>query len=278
MQMWSLNTYLYGPKDDLKHSSVESFGSLCEAELRGMTFVYALSPGQDIIFSSCCNLTLLKRKQKWRDRVGRFMAACDDVALLHSAVVNSISRALLYDLYPYVWDLRNTLLVAKAFICWLGERDIVDDLILTILSFVMCLGASLALCPEYSLVLENELGVTVGILDVCSFAKRCQATWRPAMKDKYPSRLHETSGHSATKEALLYFHEEQDYPDYLLYHFSSQLRLEGLPELVDCSVSRSLLTALLMSLKAKGSQIKWITNRISDKAGISGDPPWRSMA
>lgn len=63
--------------------------------------------------------------EDWRARAGRFLAVCDDVALLHSAVVNSINRAVLYDLYPYIWDLRNTLLVAKAFICWLGERDTV---------------------------------------------------------------------------------------------------------------------------------------------------------
>uniref|UniRef100_A0A672RZ63 protein O-GlcNAcase n=1 Tax=Sinocyclocheilus grahami TaxID=75366 RepID=A0A672RZ63_SINGR len=69
-----------------------------------------------------------KKVEEWRDRAGRFLAACDDVALLHSAVVNSINRALLYDIYPYIWDLRNTLLVAKAFICWLGERDSMDDL------------------------------------------------------------------------------------------------------------------------------------------------------
>uniref|UniRef100_A0A671K7K0 protein O-GlcNAcase n=1 Tax=Sinocyclocheilus anshuiensis TaxID=1608454 RepID=A0A671K7K0_9TELE len=272
-----------------------------------------------------------QKVEEWRDRAGRFLAACDDVALLHGAVVNSINRAVLYDLYPYIWDLRNTLLVAKAFICWLGERDSRDDLVFSwcgassgaelhgveaepwvfkgglsgevqmllpmgtstelfshppplfptsrlynIRPFQQkdkrgkgsqdaaishpdfigdrCLGASLALCPEYSLVLEDELGVcgcAVGILDVRSFAKRCQATWLPAMRDKYPSRPHGASGHT---EALLYFHEEQDYPDSLLYHFPSQLRLEALPELVDCSVSRSLLTALLTALKANGSQ------------------------
>ncbi|RXN21532.1 O- case-like isoform X1 [Labeo rohita] len=243
--------------------------------------------------------------EEWRERAGRFLAACDDVALLHSAVVNSINRAVLYDLYPYIWDLRNTLLVAKAFICWLEGRILSEgsplgswkncfhwcgassgaelhgveaepwvfkgglsgevQMLLPVgtssgavpngPSVVSegCLGASLALCPEYSLVLEDELGVcgcAVGILDVRSFAKRCQATWLPAMRDKYPSRPHGASGHTATKEVLLYFHEEQDYPDSLLYHFPSQLRLEALPELVDCSVSRSLLTALLTALKA----------------------------
>lgn len=36
-------------------------------------------------------------------------------------MVGGANRAVLYDLYPYVWDLRNMALVAKAFICWLGE-------------------------------------------------------------------------------------------------------------------------------------------------------------
>ncbi|XP_051984395.1 protein O-GlcNAcase isoform X2 [Xyrauchen texanus] len=284
-----------------------------------------------------------QKVEEWRARAGRFLAACDDVASLHSAMVNSSNRAVLYDLYPYIWDLRNTLLVAKAFICWLegrimsessplgswkncfhwcgassgaellgveaepwvfkgglsGEVQILlpvgtsselfshppplfptcrlfnirpfqqkdkvelyrmvrqlhqggrggPDAAISHPDFIgdRCLGASLALCPEYSLVLEDELGVcgcAVGILDVSSFSKRCQATWLPAMRDKYPSRSHGANGHTATK----------DYPDSLLYHFPSQLRLEALPELVDCSVSRSLLTALLMALKANGSQ------------------------
>lgn len=65
-----------------------------------------------------------------------------------------------------------------------------------------CLGASLALCPEYGFVLEDELGVcgcVAGILDVRSFVKRCQATWLPAMRDKYPTRTYLANGHAAQK-------------------------------------------------------------------------------
>ncbi|XP_017565750.1 protein O-GlcNAcase isoform X1 [Pygocentrus nattereri] len=294
-----------------------------------------------------------QKVEEWRARAGRFLAACDEIAVLHGCVVNSVNRAVLYDLYPYVWDLRNTILVAKAFISWLegrvmsessplgswkncfhwcgassgaellgveaepwvfkgglsGEvqmllpvgtsselfshppplfptsrlynirpfqhKDKVElyrmvrqlhqrargaqDSAVVHPDFIgdRCLGASLALCPEYSFVLEDELGVcgcAVGILDVRSFAKRCQASWLPAMRDKYSVRPHGSNGHTATKEALQSFLEEQDYPDSLLYHFPSQLRLEALPELVDCSVSRSLLTSLLTALKANGSQ------------------------
>lgn len=50
--------------------------------------------------------------------------------------------------------------------------------------------------------------------------------------------------------------DQGEYPDSLLYHFPSQLRLDALPELVDISVSRTLLTALLTALKANGKLIK----------------------
>ncbi|XP_036406981.1 protein O-GlcNAcase [Megalops cyprinoides] len=292
--------------------------------------------------------------EEWRVRAGRFQAACDDIAWLHSSVVNSVNRAVLYDLYPYVWDLRNTALVAKAFISWLDGRVLSDSHSLG--SWRNCfhwcgtstgadllgvesepwvfkgglsgevqmllpvgtsselfthppplfptsrlynirpfqhkdkvelyrmvrqlhlqaqgkpdssqphpdligdryLGASLALCPEYSFVLEDEMGVcgcVLGVLDVRSFIKRRQASWIPAMRDKYPTRAHGGAGHNGAQEALQLFQEDQpDYPDSLLYHFPSQLQLDALPELVDCSVTRSLFTALLTALKANGSQ------------------------
>ncbi|XP_028835141.1 protein O-GlcNAcase isoform X2 [Denticeps clupeoides] len=270
-----------------------------------------------------------QKADEWRVRAGHFQVACDEVALLHESIVNSINRAVLYDLYPYVWDLRNTLLVAKAFVIWLegrffsesfsgswkdcfhwcgttagselvgvesepwafkgglsGElqallpmgtssdlfihppplfptshvynirpfynKDKVElyhmvhqlyergqgshDSSLVHPDYIgdLYLGAALALCPEYSFVLEDELGVcgcVLGILDVRYYSKRCQASWIPAMRDKYPSQAKGTNGQSATK-----------------------LRLDGLPELMDCSVSRSLLTTLLTALKANGSR------------------------
>uniref|UniRef100_A0A672GU43 protein O-GlcNAcase n=1 Tax=Salarias fasciatus TaxID=181472 RepID=A0A672GU43_SALFA len=246
---------------------------------------------------------------EWRGRASRFLCLCEDIAQLHYSVVSGANRAVLYDLYPYVWDLRNTALVAKAFICWLGcgkttgadllgvdsepwvfkggvsgevqmllpigssselfthppplfptsrlynvrpyhSKDKVGEESSTAHPDIIgdrCLGPCLALCPEYSFILEDELGVcgcVLGILDVRSFAKRCQASWIPAMRDKYPP-----------KDLIQLMEEDQgEYPDSLLYHFPSQLRLDALPELVDVSVSRTLLTALLTALKANGSQ------------------------
>ncbi|KAG8006256.1 Protein O-GlcNAcase [Nibea albiflora] len=206
---------------------------------------------------------------EWRGRASRFLSLCEDIAQLHCSVVGGANRAVLYDLYPYVWDLRNMALVAKAFICWLelyrmvrqlhlrtqggqessiAHPDIIGD---------RCLGPCLALCPEYSFILEDELGVcgcVLGILDVRSFAKRCQASWMPAMRDKYPHKGGNT--HPNTQDLIQLMEEDQgEYPDSLLYHFPSQLRLDALPELVDISVSRTLLTALLTALKANASYL-----------------------
>uniref|UniRef100_A0A8C2YZA1 protein O-GlcNAcase n=1 Tax=Cyclopterus lumpus TaxID=8103 RepID=A0A8C2YZA1_CYCLU len=272
--------------------------------------------------------TAAQKIDEWRGRSSRVLSLCEDIAQLHCSVVGGANRAVLYDLYPYVWDLRNTALVAKAFICWLGEYERISKLweyrliqcsepwafkggvsgevqmllpigssnelfthppplfptsrlynvrpyhtkdkvyphiyVAHFTSSVAhpdvvgdrCFGPCLALCPEYCFILEDELGVcgcVLGIVDVRSFAKRCQACWMPAMRDKYPLKGGNT--HPNTQDLIKLMEEDQgEYPDSLLYHFPSQLRLDALPELVDVSVSRTLLTALLTALKANGSQ------------------------
>ncbi|KAM4537405.1 protein O-GlcNAcase [Odontesthes bonariensis] len=293
-----------------------------------------------------------QKVDEWRGRASRFLSLCEDIAQLHCSVVGGANRAVLYDLYPYVWDLRNTALLAKAFICWLDGRVLSDssalgswrncfhwcgkttgadllgvdsepwvfkggvsgevqmllpigscselfthppplfptsrlynirpyhskdkvELYRMVRQFHLrtqggqessiahpdvvgdrCLGPCLALSPEYSFILEDELGVcgcVLGIVDVRSFAKRCQASWIPAMRDKYPPKGNNTN--PKTQDLIQLMEEDQgEYPDSLLYHFPSQLRLDALPELVDISVSRTLLTTLLTALKANGSQ------------------------
>ncbi|XP_067381198.1 protein O-GlcNAcase isoform X2 [Channa argus] len=293
-----------------------------------------------------------QKVEEWRVRASRFLSLCEDIAQLHCSVVGGANRAVLYDLYPYVWDLRNTALAAKAFICWLDGRVLSDsstlgswkncfhwcgkttggdllgvesepwvfkggvsgevqmllpiggsselfshppplfptsrlynirpyhskdkvELYRMIRQLHLrtqggqessashpdvigdrCLGPCLALCPDYSFILEDELGVcgcVLGVLDFRSFAKRCQASWLPAMRDKYPPKGGNT--HPNTQDLIQLMEEDQgEYPDSLLYHFPSQLRLDALPELVDISVSRTLLTSLLTALKANGSQ------------------------
>jgi protein O-GlcNAcase/histone acetyltransferase len=88
MSAWGLNTYLYAPKDDLKHRALwretystpeaEQLGEVIRAcQQRNLRFIYALSPGLDIRFSSEAELEHL------RMRFGQMLAlGCQNFALL----------------------------------------------------------------------------------------------------------------------------------------------------------------------------------------------------
>jgi protein O-GlcNAcase/histone acetyltransferase len=96
MAAFGLDTYLYAPKDDLKHRTLwrEPY-SPAEAEAlaelvracgeRGLRFVYALSPGLDIRFS------LESDRVRLHARVEQVLAlGCGDVALLFDDIPGSL--------------------------------------------------------------------------------------------------------------------------------------------------------------------------------------------
>lgn len=73
MRDWGMNSYLYAPKDDEKHRAywrvmytLEEAADLTqlikETTEKGIHFIYALSPGLDITFSSKQEVALLKEK------------------------------------------------------------------------------------------------------------------------------------------------------------------------------------------------------------------------
>ncbi|NXY79251.1 OGA GlcNAcase, partial [Glareola pratincola] len=67
---------------------------------------------------------------RWRGRAQSFHLLCAQTCRLHSHFVSSAGRALLYDLHPYLWDIRNMLLAASAFIRWLGCQSITAPMLL----------------------------------------------------------------------------------------------------------------------------------------------------
>jgi protein O-GlcNAcase / histone acetyltransferase len=88
MAAWKLNTYLYAPKDDLKHraawresytaAEAEALGTLIHAcRERGVRFIYALSPGLDIRYSQQDELQRICARFEQLLGLG-----CDDFALL----------------------------------------------------------------------------------------------------------------------------------------------------------------------------------------------------
>ncbi|XP_069712793.1 protein O-GlcNAcase-like isoform X1 [Phaenicophaeus curvirostris] len=62
----------------------------------------------------------------WRGRAQSFQQLCAQTCRLHSRFVSSTGQALLYDLHPYLWDIRNMLLAASAFVLWLDGHLLCD--------------------------------------------------------------------------------------------------------------------------------------------------------
>ncbi|MBI5690573.1 MAG: beta-N-acetylglucosaminidase domain-containing protein [Verrucomicrobia bacterium] len=101
MRAWGLNTYLYAPKDDLKHRHLwracyseheaSELGALIRAcRAAGITFVYALAPGLDPDFASPAGIAALEEKAGQLLRLG-----CTCFAALFDDIVASPASGLL---------------------------------------------------------------------------------------------------------------------------------------------------------------------------------------
>jgi protein O-GlcNAcase/histone acetyltransferase len=97
MAEWGLNTYLYAPKDDLRHRSLwrelysateaAALGEVIRAaQQRGLRFIYALSPGLDIRYSSEAELLHLKKRFEQMLALG-----CQHFALLFDDIPDQMA-------------------------------------------------------------------------------------------------------------------------------------------------------------------------------------------
>ncbi len=99
MAAGGLNTYLYAPKDDLKHraiwreaysteelASLESLIQRCKT--RGIQFIYALSPGLDIRYSDVSEMERLRKKFEQL-----LAAGCEHFALLFDDIPDRMPAA-----------------------------------------------------------------------------------------------------------------------------------------------------------------------------------------
>lgn len=99
MAAWGLNTYLYAPKDDMKHRALwrepysvaelaplENLIAACQA--RGLRFLYALSPGLDIRYSDPSEVNRLKQRFEQMRAIG-----CENFALLFDDIPDRMSDA-----------------------------------------------------------------------------------------------------------------------------------------------------------------------------------------
>ena len=92
MKAWGMNTYLYAPKDDLKHrlfwrelyserEAAELKELIRECRSKGLRFIYAIGPGLDLSYASSKDLDRLRRRADQLLKLGcrDFTLAFDDV-------------------------------------------------------------------------------------------------------------------------------------------------------------------------------------------------------
>ncbi|XP_030046722.1 protein O-GlcNAcase isoform X1 [Microcaecilia unicolor] len=293
-----------------------------------------------------------QKGEEWRSQAYKFQLQCEKIVHLHGRFMKSANRALLYDLYPYISDIRNMVLIISAFIRWLDGRILSEQdslgswrgcfqwcrsnsspiflgmdaepwvyrgglagelqMLLPVGNngelfnhspplfpnshqytirpllpkdkvslYQMCrenfdigsdaskilsahpdligdrfLGSFLTLSPEYFFVLEDEQGLcgyAAGAINVWTFLKKCETTWFPIMREKYPKS--NALGNLFLKQAVMFFHTERPaFPESVLHHFPSLMQAVSFSRAMDVSAGRSLTICLLSALKANGSQ------------------------
>uniref|UniRef100_A0A671PIB3 Protein O-GlcNAcase n=1 Tax=Sinocyclocheilus anshuiensis TaxID=1608454 RepID=A0A671PIB3_9TELE len=60
---------------------------------------------------------------EWQSRAENFEEMCCSVIQMFTRLSNSANRTILYDLYPYIWDIKSIISMLKSFVQWLGCRS-----------------------------------------------------------------------------------------------------------------------------------------------------------
>ncbi|MEQ2202557.1 hypothetical protein XENOCAPTIV_006606 [Xenoophorus captivus] len=57
---------------------------------------------------------------EWQMRAEKFQDMCCSVIHMFTRLSNTANRTILFDLYPYIWDIKSILAMVKSFVLWLG--------------------------------------------------------------------------------------------------------------------------------------------------------------
>lgn len=60
---------------------------------------------------------------EWQTRAEKFEEMCCSVIQMFTRLSNSANRTILYDLYPYIWDIKSIISMVKSFVQWLGMYE-----------------------------------------------------------------------------------------------------------------------------------------------------------
>uniref|UniRef100_A0A8C4EJT5 Protein O-GlcNAcase n=1 Tax=Dicentrarchus labrax TaxID=13489 RepID=A0A8C4EJT5_DICLA len=72
------------------------------------------------VVSVNCKRKETEKVAEWQSRAEKFEEMCCSVIHMFTRLSNSANRTILYDLYPYIWDIKSIISMVKSFVQWLG--------------------------------------------------------------------------------------------------------------------------------------------------------------
>ncbi|XP_034188044.1 O-GlcNAcase isoform X2 [Osmia lignaria lignaria] len=130
-------------------------------------------------------------------------------------------------------------------------------------------GGFLTLSPELCMIVEDESGVVgyaLAALNVKSHYQKLAVSWIPELRMKYPLDDNINDLPQDIQDSIRYFHSfVPDVPEQLCRQHPSKLYCAVLPNVMDQSVPKRLITCILAALRANGSFGVHTTMSITDK-------------
>nr|XP_029134990.1 LOW QUALITY PROTEIN: protein O-GlcNAcase [Labrus bergylta] len=74
------------------------------------------------VVSVNCKRKETDKVEEWQTRAEKFEEMCCSVIQMFTRLSNSANRTILYDLYPYIWDIKSNISMVKSFVQWLDGR------------------------------------------------------------------------------------------------------------------------------------------------------------
>uniref|UniRef100_A0A672G8J3 Protein O-GlcNAcase n=1 Tax=Salarias fasciatus TaxID=181472 RepID=A0A672G8J3_SALFA len=72
------------------------------------------------VVSVNCKRKESEKVAEWQSRAEKFEEMCCSVIQMFTRLSNTANRTILYDLYPYIWDIKSIISMVKSFVQWLG--------------------------------------------------------------------------------------------------------------------------------------------------------------
>uniref|UniRef100_A0A672G2Y1 protein O-GlcNAcase n=1 Tax=Salarias fasciatus TaxID=181472 RepID=A0A672G2Y1_SALFA len=202
------------------------------------------------VVSVNCKRKESEKVAEWQSRAEKFEEMCCSVIQMFTRLSNTANRTILYDLYPYIWDIKSIISMVKSFVQWLGCRSQSSAQFLRGDQEPWAFRGGLA--GEFQRLLPID-----GANDLFYQPPPSMPTSKIySIRPYFPK----------DEKMMLSFHEEEEgLPDSFLSNFPSLIKVDVHAKVTDPSVAKSMMGCLLSSLKANGSHGAFCKVRQTDK-------------